>query len=169
MRSLSLSFSQRHAGRAVPFKVREKEREKDRRKRERERQQRWKKSDAAPGSERDRSSLALFFVLLRCLHLSQFFLRRSSFPPLPDSSLVPLSGTMLRTFVSEVASRGLRVQAVPALSRGFATSKSFIRSSSVSFFIAFSRRPTSFFSDRTRALRGQSKPFYRPFRVFRRV
>jgi amidase len=37
---------------------------------------------------------------------------------------------MLRTFVSEVASRGLRVQAVPALSRGFATS-TFFNSSSV--------------------------------------
>ena len=47
-----------------------------------------------------------------------------SLPPLlsSPSSSVPPSGTMLRTFVSEVASRGLRVQAVPALSRGFATS-----------------------------------------------
>ena len=61
------------------------------------------------------------------IHHSQPFF----FSPLPVSFSRPPFGTMLRTFVSEVASRGLRVQAVPAMSRGFAKSTFLFFSSAV--------------------------------------
>jgi len=158
--------------RSLGRKEREKERERERksereraseRERERERkserereiqQQRWKKKRTgglSPTSYYDARPLTTFFP--------------SSLSPTFSLFSRPPFSTMLRTFVSEVASRGLRVQAVPALSRGFATS-TFFNSSSV---VVERRRRIPFFRFRTGrgALSGQSKPFYRPLHVLR--
>ena len=173
-RALSLTFAA-YAGvrfRSLGRKEREKERERERksereraseRERERERkserereiqQQRWKKKRTgglSPTSYYDARPLTTFFP--------------SSLSPTFSLFSRPPFSTMLRTFVSEVASRGLRVQAVPALSRGFATS-TFFNSSSV---VVERRRRIPFFRFRTGrgALSGQSKPFYRLLHVLR--
>ena len=169
--SLSLSFSQRHAGRAVPFKEREKEREKDRRKRERERETAaLEKRRRGAGVENEIEALSLSsssYYAAFTSHNSFFAARRfplfltllSSPFPAPCSAL-----SSPRSRRAVCASRPC--PPFPGALRR--VSRSFGRRAS-RFSLLFSRRPTSLFSDRTRSLRGQSKPFYRPFRVFRRV
>lgn len=172
MHALSLSLFLSAACGARGSVQRERERQKKERGSERERQQqRWEKRRRGPGLRASFFDLSLSSSYYAASPLTNSFLSLPRFPLFLTllSSPFPAPCSALSSPRSRRAACASRpCPPFPGALRR--VSRSCGRQvERLVFSLLFLNVQTSLFADRTRALRGQSKPFYRPFCVFRRV